>query len=333
MPELGAALLLLQGAAAQEPTVGQAVGLSGLLGRLNLVVALRALVTVLVGTPLVLLASRWARSWMSARMHRQAGLLTGKLVLYAGLSFLVILTLSELGFSLAPLLGAAGVLGVALGFASQTSVSNLISGLFLLAERPFVLDDLIEVGGVTGRVVSIDTLSVQLRTFDNRMVRIPNETLVKSQMINITRFPIRRVDVRVAVAWEEDASRIREILLDVADRNPNCLMEPAPVVVFEGFGESSMNFLLGVWAIQANFHRLRNGIQEDLKARFDAEGVRIPAARRTIYVTPPASAVGAGAPEPREDGGPGEAGDAAAAEEADEAAPDQRKLPNISSTP
>ena len=101
----------------------------------------------------------------------------------------------------------------------------------------------------------------------------------------------------------------------------------------EGFGESSMNFLLGVWAIQANFHRLRNGIQEDLKARFDAEGVRIPAARRTIYVTPPASDVGAGAPEPREDGGPGEAGDAAAAEEADEAAPDQRKLPNISSTP
>lgn len=325
MPELGAALLLLQEAAAQEPTVGQAVGLSGLLGRLNLVVALRALVTVLVGTPLVLLASRWARSWMSARMHRQAGLLTGKLVLYSGLSFLVILTLSELGFSLAPLLGAAGVLGVALGFASQTSVSNLISGLFLLAERPFVLDDLIEVGGVTGRVVSIDTLSVQLRTFDNRMVRIPNETLVKSQMINITRFPIRRVDVRVSVAWEEDASRIREILLDVADRNPNCLMEPAPVVVFEGFGESSMNFLLGVWAIQANFHRLRNGIQEDLKARFDAEGVRIPAARRTIYVTPPASGVMAAEP--------GEAGALEGAGEADEAAPDQRKLPNISSTP
>ncbi len=257
---------------------------STVLGIIPIGTTLRALVMVFIGVPLVLFASRGARAWMTSRMHAQAGLMAGKLVLYGGLIIVAVSTLRELGFSLTPLLGAAGVLGIAIGFASQTSVSNVISGLFLIAERPFVVEDLIEVGGVTGRVVSIDTLSVQLRTFDNRMVRIPNETLVKSQMINITRFPVRRVDVRVGVAYKENPTRIREILLDIAAQNPTCLMEPAPIVVFEGFGESSLNFLFGVWATQANFLTLRNSIQEDLKARFDAEGIEIPFPHRTLYV-------------------------------------------------
>jgi small-conductance mechanosensitive channel len=271
--------MMLQDTVAAVPTTA-----TNLLGALPLGTALRAAVMVLVGMPLVYLASRGTRAWMTGRVHAQAGLVTGKLMLYGGLLIVAVSTLRELGFSLAPLLGAAGVLGIALGFASQTSVSNVISGLFLIAERPFVIEDLIEVGGVTGRVISIDTLSVQLRTFDNRMVRIPNETLVKSQMVNITRFPIRRVDVRIGVAYKEDAARIRELLLDIAEKNPTCLMEPAPVVVFEGFGESSLNFLFGVWATQANFLKLKNGIQEDLKARFDAEGIEIPFPHRTLYV-------------------------------------------------
>jgi small-conductance mechanosensitive channel len=175
------------------------------------------------------------------------------------------------------------VLGIAVGFASQTSVSNVISGLFMIFERPFRVDDLIQVGDVTGRVLSIDTISVRLRTFDNRMVRIPNETLVKSPVVNITRFPIRRVDVRVGVAYKEDPARVRKVLLEVAERNPRCLMEPNPVVVFEGFGESSIDFLFGVWATQENYLRLKNSIQEELKARFDAEGIEIPFPHRTLY--------------------------------------------------
>lgn len=257
---------------------------TNILGALPVGTALRAAVMLLIGMPLVYMASRATRAWMTGRVHAQAGLVTGKLMLYGGFMIVAVSTLRELGFSLAPLLGAAGVLGIALGFASQTSVSNVISGLFLIAERPFMVDDLIEVGGVIGRVVSIGTLSVQLRTFDNRMVRIPNETLVKSQMINITRYPIRRVDVKIGVAYREDAARIRALLLDIAEQNPTCLMEPAPVVIFEGFGESSLNFLFGVWATQANFLKLKNGIQEDIKARFDAEGVEIPFPHRTLYV-------------------------------------------------
>jgi len=285
--------------------------LTGLLQRVEPATALRALLMVVVGVPIVYAATRATRAWVSGRVNAQAGLVSGKLVLYIEMTIVVISTLRELGFSLAPLLGAAGVLGIALGFASQTSVSNVISGLFLIAERPFVIGDLIDVGGVIGRVASIDTLSVQLRTFDNRMVRIPNETLVKSQMVNITRYPIRRVDVRVGVAYREDPRRVRELLLDIARRNPTCLMEPEPVVVAEGFGESSINFLFGVWTTQQNFLKLRNSIHEDIKTRFDREGVEIPFPHRTLYVgseTGPFPLAmeggGTGGPEASDGGGP-----------------------------
>lgn len=260
------------------------VGLLGALDDVQWAPILRALFMVLLGGPFVLLASGWARRWISDKVSPQAGLVLGRLVLYGGVAIIAVSTLNELGFSLAPLLGAAGVLGIAIGFASQTSVSNVISGLFLIAERPFGVDDLIEVGGVTGRVLSIDSISVKLRTFDNKMVRIPNETLVKSQVTNITRFPIRRVDVRVGVAYKEDAGRVRKLLLDVAEKNPLALMEPEPVVVFDGFGDSSINFLFGVWTTQEHWLQVKNGIQEEVKARFDAEGIEIPFPHRTLFV-------------------------------------------------
>ena len=167
---------------------------------------------------------------------------------------------------------------------AQTSVSNIIAGLFLIAEQPFIVDDVIQVGDVTGRVLTVDTMSVKLRTFDNRFVRIPNETLVKSTVINITRFPIRRLDVRIGVAYKEDPERVREVLLDVADKNPIALMEPEPLVIFDAFADSSLNLLFAVWTTRENWLELKNSIQEEVKMRFDEEGIEIPFPHRSLYV-------------------------------------------------
>jgi small-conductance mechanosensitive channel len=272
-------LLVMQTEAAQG---GGAT--ADLLSRVSVIAGVRALVTVLIGVPIVFVVSGWARRLATARISPQVGLVAGKLLFYLGLVILVITTMTELGFSLAPLLGAAGVVGIALGFASQTSVSNIIAGLFLLAERPFIVDDLIQVDQHVGRVLSVDTMSVKLRTFDNRFVRIPNETLVKSTVINITRFPIRRLDVRVGVAYKEDPQRVRKILLDVAEKNPIALVEPEPLVIFEGFGESSLDMLFAVWTTRENWRALKNSLQEGIKTRFDAEGIEIPFPHRTLYV-------------------------------------------------
>ncbi len=252
--------------------------------RIDWATGLRAGAMVVLGIPLVFFLSRLSRTWATNRISAQVGLVAGKLIFYAGAATLVVTTMVELGFSLTPLLGAAGVVGIALGFASQTSVSNIIAGLFIIAEQPFIVDDVIQVGDVTGRVLTVDTMSVKLRTFDNRFVRIPNETLVKSTVINITRFPIRRLDVRLGVAYKEDPERVRQVLLDVADQNPIALMEPEPLVIFEAFADSSLNLLFAVWTTRENWLELKNSIQEEVKRRFDEEGIEIPFPHRSLYV-------------------------------------------------
>jgi len=191
--------------------------------------------------------------------------------------------LSDLGFNLGILLGAAGILTVAIGFASQTSASNVISGIFLLGEKPFVVGDVIRVGTTTGEVVSIDLLSVKLRTFDNLFVRLPNETMIKSEITNLQRYPIRRVDLQVGVAYKEDIERVRAVLMDVADQNPLCLEEPQPLILFRGFGASSIDHQFSVWAKQENFLELRNTIPAEIKAAFDAHGIEIPFPHRSLY--------------------------------------------------
>jgi small-conductance mechanosensitive channel len=244
---------------------------------------IRAALLLFVGIPVAFAVSKWARRWIAGASTPQRGLIVGKLLWYGGVATLGVTALMELGFNLAPLLGAAGILGIALGFASQTSVSNVISGFFLMAEQPFVVGDVIQVGTTVGTVLSIDTMSVKLRTFDNKYVRIPNESLVKSEVTTVTRFPIRRVDVLVGVAYKEDIGHVRRVLMEVADANTNCLMEPRPMVVFDGYGESSLNLSFRVWASTPNWLKLRDEIHEQIKTRFDAEGIEIPFPHRTLY--------------------------------------------------
>jgi small-conductance mechanosensitive channel len=186
-------------------------------------------------------------------------------------------------YSMGALLGAIGILTVAIGFAAQTSASNLISGLFLIVERPFVVGDLLNIDGTVGEVVSIDLLSVKIRTFDNLMLRVPNETLVKSSFLNLTRFPIRRFDVQLSVAYKEDTEKVRRILVDVADRNPICLDEPRPLFIYRGYGDSGLELQFSVWAKRQNFLLLRNSIQEEIKKAFDENGIEIPFPHRSLY--------------------------------------------------
>jgi len=243
----------------------------------------RAIVLIFVGFALAKLVSTTLTKLAGKNIDRHRTMLLKRGSYYLILILFLVSALNELGFNLSVLLGAAGILSVAVGFASQTSASNLISGLFLVAERPFTVGDVIRVGTTTGEVLSIDLLSVKLRTFDNLFVRIPNESLIKSEVTTLTRFPIRRIDIQVGVAYKEDLKKVREILNEVADKNPLCLEEPKPLYIFLGFGESSMNIQHSIWAKRENFLELKNSIHEEIKNAFDEQGIEIPFPHRTIY--------------------------------------------------
>ncbi|MFT5286976.1 MAG: small-conductance mechanosensitive channel [Planctomycetota bacterium] len=243
----------------------------------------QAVLILVVGLGLSRLASKKLGSFTNDSLGKQTSMLLQRGTFYLGVLTTLTLVLHQLNFSLGVLLGAAGVLTVALGFASQTSASNIISGLFLLGERPFSVGDIIQIGSTTGEVLSIDLLSINLRTFDNIFVRIPNETVIKSEVRTLSRFPIRRYDLQLGVAYKEDIERVREILLGIADKNPLCLEEPTPLIIFQGFGDSSVNLQFSVWAARENYLELRNTVATTVKLRFDEEGVEIPFPHRTLY--------------------------------------------------
>ena len=217
------------------------------------------------------------------RFSEHQSLLLQRIVGYVIGGVFIFSALQQIGVNLGVLLGAAGILTVALGFASQTSASNVISGLFLLSERPFAVGDVIKIGETVGEVLSIDLLSVKLRTFDNLFVRMPNETIIKTQVTTLTRFPIRRFDLRVGIAYKEDIERANEILLDVADKFHLCLEDPKPIIIVLGFFESSIDIQLSAWSTRENFLDFRNELTIRVKKAFDEHGIEIPFPHRTIY--------------------------------------------------
>ena len=244
---------------------------------------LRASLMLLFGLVAIPIATAWVDRAARARWTPQAAMLARRGVSLAGWTMLAASVLHQLGFNLGVLMGAAGLLTVAAGFAAQTAASNIISGLFLIGERPFVVGDVIIVDTVTGEVTDIDLVSVKLRTFDNLMVRVPNETLLKSKLTNLSHYPIRRMDLQIGVAYKEDVERVIDVLRRVADALPQCLDEPEPIIVHKGFGDSAVLLQFSVWAQRGVFLAARNELLLEIKKAFDAEGIEIPFPHRTLY--------------------------------------------------
>ncbi|MCB1214011.1 MAG: mechanosensitive ion channel family protein [Deltaproteobacteria bacterium] len=249
----------------------------------QLLMYFKATVILLGGLLLLILVRLSLKKLLSKKLEAQHALVIRRIASYIILGISIAWALGELGFSITVLLGAAGVFTVAIGFAAQTSASNLISGFFLMGEKPFVIGDMIEVDGVTGEVLSVDLLSVKLRTFDNLFVRIPNESIIKSKVTTLTRFPIRRLDMSIGVAYKEALERVRDILFEVARKNPLCLENPKPLFIFQAYGASSLDLQFSVWSQREKYLELKNTMFMEVKSAFDKEGIEIPFPHLSIY--------------------------------------------------
>jgi small-conductance mechanosensitive channel len=245
---------------------------------------LKVTITIVLGLFVVRLLAALTQRYIMKKSTPQRQMIVRKVITYAGFLLVLMAVLGELGVKLTALLGAAGIVGIAVGFASQTSVSNIISGLFLISEKPFSVGDVIRIGGTTGIIQSIDLLSIKIRTFDNLFVRIPNEKILTSEVTNITRFPIRRMDITFQVAYGQDLERVHALLAEIARDNPWSLDEPEPVIVFSEFKEGGVEVLFGLWFTKADFLNLKNSIMKSVTSRFQAEGIRFSSARRILSI-------------------------------------------------
>jgi small-conductance mechanosensitive channel len=242
-----------------------------------------AVTLMVAGLIIARLTSKSLTRYLDEKFNVKNAAIIGRLSFYGLLVLFVLMALHQLGFELSILLGAAGIFSVAIGFASQTSMSNVISGLFLLGEHAFAVGDTIKVGSTMGEVISIDWLSIKLRTPDNTFVRIPNEVLIKSEMTNLTRFEIRRFDLNLSVAYKEDIARVKSLLLDLVDHDPQCLEDPEPMVVFESFADSGILLRLAVWAKTQDFIKFKSYLSEQVKQLLDQHNIEIPFPHVSLY--------------------------------------------------
>ena len=217
-----------------------------------------------------------SKKFLFKKMSMQTQHIIKKAIDYSAFVTIVLTAFHRLGINVSGLLGAAGIAGIAIGFAAQTSVSNVISGLFVITERAFKIGDTIEIADIIGTVQSINLLSVALKTFDSQYVRVPNETIIKANLINYSHFPFRRVKTELSVPYGIDLRRVETILIDTAKKNRFIVDDPAPSVLWTAFDSSGISCALLAWTSVQDYGSARNSIFIDIDERLKAEGIEIP---------------------------------------------------------
>jgi small-conductance mechanosensitive channel len=201
---------------------------------------------------------------------------------YAGLAFAGLIAVSSAGIDLSSFALVAGGLSLGIGFGLQNVVSNFVSGLILLAERPFKAGDWIVAGDVSGTVKKISVRATEIETFQRQSVILPNSQLINNAVGNWThRNKLGRVDIKVGVAYGADVKRAHAVLLDIARNHPLVLKNPEPFVLFSNFGPAALEFEIRVFLADVlNGNAVQNDIRFAVLDAFDAEGIDIPSTPR-----------------------------------------------------
>ncbi|WP_457753660.1 mechanosensitive ion channel family protein, partial [Thermococcus sp.] len=193
--------------------------------------------------------------------------LKAKLFYYSLLTVAFLIALNIAGFTgkLTTIIAAAGITGIILGFSAQTVIANFISGIFMYFDKPLKIGDPVEVAGYSGVVNDIRILSTRIRTWDGVLVRIPNEKVFNSEIKNLQKFPARRVDVIISIAYKEDVSRAIEVIKRTLEEMPLVLAEPEPAVYVDELADSGVNIYVKAWAPRDKWFDVRSTLLDKLK--------------------------------------------------------------------
>ncbi len=206
-----------------------------------------------------------------------------KIVYYSIIGIAVVSVMPQIGVNLSGLLVAGGIVGLVVGFASQSVVSNFVSGLFLMFERPIKIGDQVKIGDVSGFVEDIKILSTIIRTYDGVYVRIPNEKVFTSDIVNFVANAARRFEYTVGISYKDDAEKAIEVIRRVIDEHPFTLKNPRPKIFVSELGDSSVNIEVRVWVPSVVWRDVRKELLWKIKTALDKEGIEIPFPQRVVW--------------------------------------------------
>lgn len=208
----------------------------------------------------------------------------GSRLTYTGMLIVgVILALGAAGLELSKLTMLTGAFGVGLGFGLQNVVSNFVSGIIISLERPMKIGDLIEAGTILGEVTSIGFRSSTVRTFDGADVIVPNSEFITKSFVNWSlKDKLRRADILVGVAYGTDPNRVLEILTRIVSSHPGVLRTVSPLITFDRFGDSSLNFTVRFWARLDTWLQIRSELNVQINDEFAKNGIVIPFPQRDV---------------------------------------------------
>lgn len=228
--------------------------------------------------------SIYLRRILKDRVSKDVGETILKVVHYGALVLIFISILPLIGLDPSGLLLAGGVAGIVIGFASQNIVGNLVSGCFLMFERPIKIGDQVEVNGIAGYVTDIRIISTLIRTYDGLLVRIPNQQVFTTNITNIVGHPVRRFEYTIRIRYSDDASAAIWLIRDLIDQEPFALLSPSPSVFVNELGESSVNITVRIWAPVSEWFGIKTRLLWNIKKTLEENGIEIPYPQRVLHI-------------------------------------------------
>ena len=206
--------------------------------------------------------------------------MTGRAILLLG----IIIAVAQLGVEVGPLLAGLGVAGFVIGFALQDTLSNFASGMMILLYRPFDVGDLVEAGGVLGKVKQMNLVATMVLTVDNQLLVVPNKQIWGGVIRNVTHQDTRRVDMTFGIGYSDDVPKAESVLADILAHHEKVLDDPEPVVRLHELGDSSVNFVVRPWSKTEDYWDVYWDVTREVKRRFDEEGISIPFPQRDVHI-------------------------------------------------
>lgn len=197
---------------------------------------------------------------------------------------LLISVASMVGIATTSFIAILGAATFALGLALQGSLSNFAGGVLILLLKPFKVGDVIEAQGFVGKVHGIQIFNTSMKTFDNKMIYIPNGSLSNGSITNYSQEPVRRVDMTFGIGYGDDIKKAKEVLERLVKEDTRILKDPAPLIAVSSLGDSSVNFALKVWCDTAEYWNVYFDMQEKVKLTFDQENISIPFPQTDVHL-------------------------------------------------